>query len=89
MELSPIEVAIDEMQTKIAELEEVVFAPTIDVKKLQLRLQGCVAVQVNQGPLAYANSFLDPKVIEKYDFDRVEDLRDVFRQVTRPRQKLI
>lgn len=81
MELSPIEVAIDEMQTKIAELEEVVFASTIDVKKLQLRLQGCVAVQVNQGPLAYANSFLDPKVIEKYDFDRVEDLRDVFRQV--------
>lgn len=40
MELSPIEVAIDEMQTKIAELEDVVLAQTIDVKKLQLRLQG-------------------------------------------------
>lgn len=40
MELSPIEVAIDEMQTKISELEEVVLAQTIDVKKLQLRLQG-------------------------------------------------
>lgn len=59
MELSPIEVAIDEMQTKIAELDEVVLTQTIDVKKLQLRLQGAVAVQVNQGPLAYANSFLD------------------------------
>lgn len=46
VELSPIEVAIDEMQTKISELEEVVLAQTIDVKKLQLRLQGSVAVQV-------------------------------------------
>lgn len=40
MELSPIEVAIDEMQTKISELEDVVLIQTIDVKKLQLRLQG-------------------------------------------------
>lgn len=40
MELSPIEVAIDEMQSKISELEDVVLAQTIDVKKLQLRLQG-------------------------------------------------
>lgn len=40
MELSPIEVAIDEMQTKISELEDVVLSQTIDVKKLQLRLQG-------------------------------------------------
>lgn len=79
IELSPIEVAIDEMQSKISELDEVVFTQTIDVKKLQLRLQGAVAVQVNQGPLAYANSFLDSKVCEKYDYDKVEDLRDVFR----------
>jgi dedicator of cytokinesis protein 9/10/11 len=79
VELSPIEVAIDEMQTKTAELEEVVCAHTIDVKKLQLRLQGSVAVQVNQGPLAYANSFLDPRNTDKYDFDKVEDLKDIFR----------
>jgi dedicator of cytokinesis protein 9/10/11 len=79
MELSPIEVAIDEMQTKTSELEEVVLSQTIDFKKLQLRLQGAVAVQVNAGPLAYANSFFDPKVSDKYDYDKVEDLRDVFR----------
>lgn len=99
MELSPIEVAIDEMQSKTSELEEVVLAQTIDVKKLQLRLQGSgkksehrlektfrdlsfpstVAVTVNQGPLAYANSFLDPKLSDKYDYDRVEDLKEVFR----------
>ncbi|KAG5678742.1 hypothetical protein PVAND_008388 [Polypedilum vanderplanki] len=80
VELSPIEVAIDEMQNKITELADVVFATTIDVKKLQLRLQGSVAVQVNAGPLAYANSFLDPKLCGKYDTEKVEDLKEVFRE---------
>lgn len=97
IELSPIEVAIDEMTSKVAELEEVCLAHTIDLKKLQLRLQGCVAVQgeflgifsssianfssvlVNAGPLAYATVFLDPKKCDKYDSDRVEELKDVFR----------
>lgn len=78
-ELSPIEVAIDEMQTKIAELEEIVLGP-IDLKKLQLRLQGSVAVTVNAGPLAYASAFLDPaKTGAKYPFDKVEELKEVFR----------
>ncbi|KAJ8916213.1 hypothetical protein NQ315_016352 [Exocentrus adspersus] len=39
-ELSPIEVAIDEMQVRVAELEDVVFTKPTDAKKLQLRLQG-------------------------------------------------
>lgn len=77
--MSPIEVAIDEMHTKVNELDDVVFAQAIDVKKLQLRLQGSVAVQVNAGPLAYANSFLDPKLCGKYDSEKVEDLKDIFR----------
>lgn len=67
------------MNTKASELSDVVFTSTIDVKKLQLRLQGGVAVQVNAGPLAYANSFLDPKLSGKYDSDKVEELKDVFR----------
>ncbi|XP_037961001.1 dedicator of cytokinesis protein 9 isoform X2 [Teleopsis dalmanni] len=78
IELSPIEVAIDEMQTKVSELEEVILPPA-DVKKLQLRLQGSIAVTVNAGPLAYAQAFLDPKVVENFSVDRVEDLKDVFR----------
>ncbi|XP_037912923.1 dedicator of cytokinesis protein 9 isoform X4 [Hermetia illucens] len=78
IELSPIEVAIDEMQTKVSELEEVILPPA-DVKKLQLRLQGSVAATVNAGPLAYATAFLDPKVVGKYEIDRVEDLKDMFR----------
>lgn len=79
IELNPIEVAIDEMQNRVCQLEEVVMPP-IDVKKLQLRLQGSVAVQVNAGPLAYANAFLNPKEnIGKYSEDRVDELKDIFR----------
>lgn len=78
IELSPIEVAIDEMQTKVSELEEVILPPA-DVKKLQLRLQGSIAVTVNAGPLAYAKAFLDPQLVDNFSIDRVEDLKDVFR----------
>ncbi|XP_068140209.1 dedicator of cytokinesis protein 9 isoform X1 [Drosophila tropicalis] len=78
IELSPIEVAIDEMQSKVSELEEIILPPA-DVKKLQLRLQGSVAVTVNAGPLAYAHAFLDAKVIKNFSIDRVGDLKDVFR----------
>lgn len=78
IELSPIEVAIDEMQTKVSELEEVILPPA-DVKKLQLRLQGSIAVTVNAGPLAYAKAFLDPQLVNNFSIDRVEDLKDVFR----------
>lgn len=78
IELTPIEVAIDEMQNRVVELEEVVLPP-IDVKKLQLRLQGSVAVQVNAGPLAYALAFLDPKEAIKFNTEKVEHLKDVFR----------
>lgn len=71
--------AIDEMQNRVCELEEVVMPP-IDVKKLQLRLQGSIAVTVNAGPIAYATAFLDPKQNEgKYSEDKVEELKDIFR----------
>lgn len=81
IELNPIEVAIDEMQTRVHELEEVVMPP-IDVKKLQLRLQGSVAVQVNAGPLAYAMAFLRPTDGDeenKYSDDRIDELKDIYR----------
>lgn len=78
VELTPIEVAVDEMQNRVSELEDVVLPP-IDVKKLQLRLQGSVAVQVNAGPLAYATAFLEPQRSTQYPSDKVEDLKEVFR----------
>lgn len=80
IELNPIEVAIDEMQNRVAELEEVVMPP-IDVKKLQLHLQGSVAVTVNAGPLAYAMAFLDPKQAKIHSITKTDELKDVFRFV--------
>lgn len=45
-DLKPIEVAVEEMSKKCAELEEIVNNDNIDIKKLQLRLQGSVNCQV-------------------------------------------
>ena len=47
-------------------LEEVVSFQPVDIKKLQLRLQGSVLVTVNAGSMAYAYAFLahkDEKII--------------------------
>lgn len=77
--MKPIEVAIDEMQIRVAELEDVVFTQPTDAKKLQLRLQGSVCVQVNAGPLAYATVFLDPSLSNMYPDDKVEELKDIYR----------
>lgn len=74
--------AIDEIKNRIVELEEVVLPP-IDIKKLQLRLQGSVAVTVNAGPLAYANAFLDATKNQKYSQIKVDELKDGFRDFMR------
>ena len=79
IELSPIEVALDEMRQRVQELEDVALIAPTDAKKLQLRLQGSVCVTVNAGPLAYASAFLDPVSSSNYPDDKVEELKDVFR----------
>lgn len=45
-DLSPIEVAIDEMRAKVAELRVLCSASEVDMIRLQLKLQGSVSVQV-------------------------------------------
>lgn len=45
-ELSPIEVAIDEMRSRVTELDDVIAQRIPDVKRLQLKLQGSVSAQV-------------------------------------------
>ena len=81
--LSPIEVAIDEMESRVRELEEVVVtSEKPDLKKLQLKLQGSVSVQVNAGPLAYARAFLPPNSRDSHGHafpaHRVNHLKSVF-----------
>lgn len=45
-DLSPIEVAIDEMSAKVAELRLLCSASEVDMIRLQLKLQGSISVQV-------------------------------------------
>uniref|UniRef100_A0A3B4AQK0 Dedicator of cytokinesis 9b n=1 Tax=Periophthalmus magnuspinnatus TaxID=409849 RepID=A0A3B4AQK0_9GOBI len=79
-DLSPIEVAIDEMSVKVAELRLLCSASEVDMIRLQLKLQGSISVQVNAGPLAYARAFLDDGSAKKYPDNKVKQLKEVFRQ---------
>ncbi|XP_058258113.1 dedicator of cytokinesis protein 9 isoform X2 [Hemibagrus wyckioides] len=79
-DLSPIEVAIDEMSVKVTELKALCAAAEVDMIRLQLKLQGSVSVQVNAGPLAYARAFLDDACAKKYPDNKVKQLKEVFRQ---------
>lgn len=54
--LSPIEVAIEDVQKKTNELE--LATSHEDPKILQMVLQGCVGTTVNQGPVEIALVFL-------------------------------
>ncbi|XP_058510531.1 dedicator of cytokinesis protein 9 isoform X3 [Solea solea] len=78
-DLSPIEVAIDEMSSKVAELRLLCSASEVDMIRLQLKLQGSISVQVNAGPLAYARAFLDNTSAKKYPDNKVKQLKEVFR----------
>ena len=49
-DLNPIEVAIDEMSKKVAELRQLCSSAEVDMIKLQLKLQGSVSVQVSRTP---------------------------------------
>lgn len=46
-DLNPIEVAIDEMSKKVAELRQLCASSEVDMIKLQLKLQGSISVQVH------------------------------------------
>ncbi|XP_015793400.1 dedicator of cytokinesis protein 9-like [Tetranychus urticae] len=76
--LSPIEVAIDEMEIRVKQLEEVAFSDAPDLKRLQLTLQGSISVQVNAGPLTYAKAFLNEG--KNYPASKVTKLRQLYRQ---------
>ncbi|KAK2157532.1 hypothetical protein LSH36_189g03059 [Paralvinella palmiformis] len=76
--ISPIEVAIDEMTAKVRELRDVIGLESPDFKKLQLKLAGSVSAQVNAGPLAYAETFLEETNVHRYDPVKINKLKDTF-----------
>ncbi|KYO40322.1 hypothetical protein Y1Q_0009001 [Alligator mississippiensis] len=70
--LTPIEVAIEDMQKKTQELAFATRQDPADPKMLQMVLQGCVGTTVNQGPLEVAQVFLaeipqDPKLYRHHN----------------------
>uniref|UniRef100_A0A6I8PJI7 Dedicator of cytokinesis 10 n=1 Tax=Ornithorhynchus anatinus TaxID=9258 RepID=A0A6I8PJI7_ORNAN len=79
-ELNPIEVAIDEMTNKVAELKRLCAMEEVDMIRLQLKLQGSVSVKVNAGPMAYARAFLEETNAKKYPDNQVKLLKGIFRQ---------
>ncbi|XP_069126839.1 dedicator of cytokinesis protein 7-like isoform X2 [Argopecten irradians] len=58
--LSPIEVAIEDVQKKTRELAMALASEPPDTKILQMVLQGCLGTTVNQGPAEVALVFLKP-----------------------------
>ncbi|KAF7997149.1 hypothetical protein HCN44_005426 [Aphidius gifuensis] len=56
--LSPIEVAIEDIQKKTAEVAAATQQEPPDPKMLQMVLQGCIGTTVNQGPAEVAVVFL-------------------------------
>lgn len=81
-ELSPIEVAVEDMKAKVADLTEVVCQRTPDIKKLQLKLQGAVSVQVHAGPVMYAEVFLSRQSMHKWHHNKIGALKELFRYST-------
>ncbi|XP_053555225.1 dedicator of cytokinesis protein 11 isoform X2 [Bombina bombina] len=80
IDLNPVDVAIDEIKDKTADLQKICSSPDVDMIQLQLKLQGCVSVQVNAGPLAYARAFLDESRSSKYPSKKIKDLKEIFKQ---------
>ncbi|KAK3545990.1 hypothetical protein QTP70_019304 [Hemibagrus guttatus] len=78
LDLKPIDVAIDEMRDRSAELNKLCSNQEVDMIQLQLKLQGCVSVQVNAGPMAYARAFLDDSKSGQSN-KKVKELKDIFR----------
>ncbi|XP_060519679.1 dedicator of cytokinesis protein 7 isoform X2 [Cylas formicarius] len=56
--LTPVEVAIEDIQKKTQELAAATHQEPPDPKILQMVLQGCIGTTVNQGPLEMALTFL-------------------------------
>ncbi|KAE8584717.1 hypothetical protein XENTR_v10021082 [Xenopus tropicalis] len=79
VDLMPVDVAIDEIKEKTADLQKICASPDIDMIQLQLKLQGCVSVQVNAGPLAYARAFLEDSQSSKYPNKKIKELKDIFK----------
>lgn len=65
VELKPVDVAIDEMKARTAELTKLCSNQEVDMIQLQLKLQGCVSVQVCGGAYAAFNAIFLYNVVSQ------------------------
>eukprot|EP00041_Stephanoeca_diplocostata_P038322 m.1498353 g.1498353 ORF g.1498353 m.1498353 type:complete len:2221 (+) comp25203_c0_seq1:290-6952(+) len=77
--MQPLDVAISEMQTKVAALADVTSDKSPNMVMLQMQVQGIVSMQVNAGPMEYASVFL--KNPDAYDKEKIVKLQDCFVQM--------
>ncbi|CAH2310883.1 dedicator of cytokinesis 7 isoform X6 [Pelobates cultripes] len=81
--LTPIEVAIEDMQKKTQELAFATHQDPADHKMLQMVLQGSVGTTVNQGPLEVAQVFLSEIPSDQKLFRHHNKLRLCFKDFTK------
>ncbi|CAI2294693.1 unnamed protein product [Caenorhabditis sp. 36 PRJEB53466] len=84
-QFSPLEFACQKLSTKAEQIRKTLAAAAngrrLDVKGLQLLLQGAVLPTVNAGPLAYAEAFTKDEQREKYGEEAIAKLREAFRNL--------
>ncbi|CAP25082.2 Protein CBG04359 [Caenorhabditis briggsae] len=84
-QFSPLEFACQKLNTKAEQIRKTLSAASngrrLDVKGLQLLLQGAVLPTVNAGPLAYAEVFTKDEQREKYGDEAIVKLRESFRNL--------
>jgi hypothetical protein len=79
IDLTPLEVSTEAIANRVQSFRNILGAATVDAKNLQLILQGSVRLQVNEGPLEIASTFLSPEKSQKYPPEKIEKLRERFR----------
>uniref|UniRef100_A0A914UIY9 DOCKER domain-containing protein n=1 Tax=Plectus sambesii TaxID=2011161 RepID=A0A914UIY9_9BILA len=83
--LTPLQVACDELGNKAKHLRRILDAVEpgrpLDIKRLQLLLQGAVQPTVNAGPLAYAEAFTAAEQQKRYGQAGTDQLKESFRQL--------
>ncbi|EGG15455.1 DOCK family protein [Cavenderia fasciculata] len=82
IELTPIEASIEIIQKKTQALRAELNSALPNTKTLQINLQGCLLLQVNAGPLAICNSFLDAEEFAKHNAEHITRLQESVKEFT-------
>ncbi|PAV65279.1 hypothetical protein WR25_13022 [Diploscapter pachys] len=80
---SPLDFACQKLLGKAAQIRAILASSAdgrqIDVKGLQLLLQGAIMPTVNAGPLVLAEAFTKEEEVQRYGQGKVAELREAFR----------